>query len=37
MTADDVVATFKRLVNPKSGSSAVATFDFLEHGRRAQS
>ncbi len=29
MTADDVVATFRRLVDPKSGSSAVATFDFL--------
>lgn len=29
MTADDVVATFKRLVDPDSGSSAVATFDFL--------
>jgi peptide/nickel transport system substrate-binding protein len=29
MTADDVVATFKRLVDPNSGSSAQATFDFL--------
>jgi len=29
MTADDVVATFKRLVDPKSGSSALATFKFL--------
>ncbi len=29
MTADDVVATFKRLVNAKSGSSAVASFSFL--------
>lgn len=29
MTAADVVATFKRLVDPKSGSAAVATFDFL--------
>ena len=29
MTADDVVATFKRLVDPASGSSAVASFDFL--------
>ncbi len=29
MTADDVVATFQRLVDPDSGSSAVATFDFL--------
>lgn len=29
MTADDVVATFKRLVDPNSGSSALATFDFL--------
>lgn len=29
MTADDVVATFKRLIDPSSGSSAVATFDFL--------
>lgn len=29
MTADDVVATFQRLVDPNSGSSALATFDFL--------
>jgi len=29
MTADDVVASFKRLVDPSSGSSALATFDFL--------
>ena len=29
MTADDVVATFQRLVDPESGSSAQATFDFL--------
>ena len=29
MTANDVVAAFKRLVNPKSGSSGSATFDFL--------
>lgn len=29
MTADDVVASFKRLVDPNSGSSALATFDFL--------
>jgi peptide/nickel transport system substrate-binding protein len=29
MTADDVVATFKRLVDPNSGSSALATFEFL--------
>ncbi len=29
MTADDVVASFKRLVDPKSGSSALATFSFL--------
>lgn len=29
MTADDVVASFQRLVNPKSGSSAQATFSFL--------
>lgn len=29
MTADDVVATFQRLVDPDTGSSAVATFDFL--------
>ena len=29
MTSADVVATFQRLVNPDSGSSAVATFDFL--------
>lgn len=29
MTADDVVATFHRLVDPETGSAAVATFDFL--------
>lgn len=29
MTANDVVATFQRLVDPDSGSSAQATFDFL--------
>jgi len=29
LTADDVVATFKRLVDPDSGSSALATFEFL--------
>ena len=29
MTANDVVATFQRLVDPESGSSAQATFDFL--------
>ncbi|MDF2758204.1 MAG: peptide transporter substrate-binding protein, partial [Thermomicrobiales bacterium] len=29
MTADDVVASFQRLVDPDSGSSAQATFDFL--------
>lgn len=29
MTADDVVATFQRLVDPDSGSSAQATFEFL--------
>lgn len=29
MTADDVVATFQRLVDPESGSAALATFDFL--------
>jgi peptide/nickel transport system substrate-binding protein len=29
MTADDVVATFKRLVDKKSGSSALASFSFL--------
>ncbi len=29
MTADDVVATFQRLIDPETGSSAVATFDFL--------
>jgi peptide/nickel transport system substrate-binding protein len=29
MTAADVVATFQRLVDPDSGSSALATFEFL--------
>jgi peptide/nickel transport system substrate-binding protein len=29
MTADDVVASFQRLVDPDSGSSAAATFEFL--------
>lgn len=29
MTADDVVVTFQRLIDPNSGSSALATFDFL--------
>ena len=32
MTAADVVATFQRLVNPDSGSSALATFEFLPKG-----
>src|SRR5688572_22290106 len=29
MTSADVVATFQRLVDPDSGSAAVATFEFL--------
>jgi peptide/nickel transport system substrate-binding protein len=29
LAADDVVATFQRLVDPDSGSSALATFEFL--------
>ena len=36
MTADDVVATFKRLVDPKSGSSALASFSFLTQGRHQE-